>query len=335
MNPMSLLARVLIAGLVFFCVAGATARAEAVSLADRAAVVEAVRAHLRTDYADATVGLKADAALEDTVDADWLAAPPTGEAFAATLTALLQSLTGDGHLNVEYAAEGVSEDAASYSEAEMERWYGAHLNYGVERIERLAGNVGLLDLRVFAPIPMGGETVSAAMNVVAPMAALVIDLRNNGGGIGEMANLVASYLFGPEPQPLTGIYNRPRDTLTREFTKSDVPGPRFGPDKPVYVLISKETFSAAEALAYDLQALKRAVVVGEVSGGGAHPFEYVGIHPNFVLWSVTARSINPITGTNWQGVGVRPDIAVAADQALEAALRHLRAQRPSAQDNNG
>ena len=103
-----------------------------------------------------------------------------------------------------------------------------------------------------------------------------------------------------------------------------MPGEKFGADKPVYVLTSKRTFSAAEALAYDLQALKRAVIVGQPSGGGAHPFEYRRIHPHFVLWSVTQKSVNPITQGNWQGTGVQPDVRVAAELALDTAMDLIR-----------
>jgi C-terminal processing protease CtpA/Prc len=107
-------------------------------------------------------------------------------------------------------------------------------------------------------------------------------------------------------------------------TPAWVPGRRFGPDKPVYVLISRKTFSAAEAFAYDLKALKRVTVVGERSGGGAHPFEYRRVHPHFVLSLAEGRSINPITGGNWQGTGVEPDVAVPGERALEAALELAR-----------
>ena len=99
-----------------------------------------------------------------------------------------------------------------------------------------------------------------------------------------------------------------------------VPGRRFGESKPLYILTSGRTFSAAEAFAYNLQALGRATVVGEITGGGAHPFEYRRVHPHFAVDLPEARSINPITGSNWQGVGVQPDVAVPADQALAKAL---------------
>jgi C-terminal processing protease CtpA/Prc len=171
---------------------------------------------------------------------------------------------------------------------------------------------------VFPPASMGGDTVAAAMQVVAHTDALIIDLRRNGGGM-DTVSLVASYLFD-EQQPLSGIYSRPAGKSTQSFTQPYVPGAKFGGTKPVYVLISKKTFSAAEALAYDLQALKRAMIIGEPSGGGAHPFTYRRIHPHFVLWSVVEESVNPITGKNWQGIGVQPDVRIDPAQALDKAL---------------
>ncbi|MEO1242474.1 MAG: S41 family peptidase [Pseudomonadota bacterium] len=307
-----------------FCLSAA---ANEITPADKDTVLNAVITHLETDYADETVGLRSAEALKMQAATGAFEEQSSGEEYANALSEALQALTGDGHLNIEYSDEELSESdnaIETYSAAEMERWYGAHLNYGVERVERLEGHIGLIDLRVFAPIDMGADTVTAAMNVVAHMDGLIIDLRNNGGGIGDMANLVASYLFDAEPRPLTGIYDRPSDTLTQQYTQSYVPGDRFGKDKPVYVLISPKTFSAAEALAYDLQALGRATIVGEASGGGAHPFEYIRIHPHFILWSVTAKSVNPITGGNWQGVGVQPEVVVPADDALDEALKRIR-----------
>lgn len=294
--------------------------------ADRQAVVEAVIEHLETDYVDASIGATAALALRDDVSEDRFASSETGDVFADALSARLQDLTGDGHLNVEFSEKVLVETEAAaedFSSEQMERWYGQHLNFGVQSAERLDDNIGYLDLRVFPPIDMGGDTVTAAMNVIAHTDALIIDLRKNGGGIGDTADLVASYLFDSERQPLTGIYDRPSDTLSQRYTQPHVPGHRFGGDKPVYVLISSDTFSAAEALAYNLQALDRAKIVGETSAGGAHPFDYQRVHPHFVLWSVSAKSVNPITGGNWQSVGVKPDIESVAADALQAALDDL------------
>lgn len=315
--------------------------AQDVSSIDKMIVVKAVMAHLEKDYVDQVVGSEAAKSFRKSLDSGAFDTKSSGAGFAESLSEMLKTLTGDGHLNVEYSEKQLPNTKAGitqFSAGEMERWYGAEVNFGVEQVARLSGNIGLIDLRVFAPIAMGAETVAAAMNVVAHMDALVIDLRNNGGGIGDMANLVASYLFDNEPQPLTGLYDRPSDTFTQQFTQAYVPGARFGKLKPVYVLISRKTFSAAEALAYNLQALGRAVVVGEASGGGAHPFEYVRIHPHFVLWSVTAKSINPITGGNWQRIGVQPDIIIDADHALDLAVRKIKdlekAAKPSEKESS-
>ncbi len=289
----------------------------------RQQVLSAVIAHLEDDYVDPQVGQRAGASLREDLAAGKFHSFTDAEHFATAVSTRLQELTGDGHLNVEYSPSPISASAEAeqeYGDEQMERWYGAHINYGVNRIERLEGNLGYFDLRVFPPLAMGGDTIAAAMNVLADLDGLIIDLRNNGGGIGATADLVASYLFDGGRHPLTGMYDRPTDTLTQRFTLPYVPGKRFGKDKPVYVLTSGKTFSAAEALAYNLQALDRATVIGEVSGGGAHPFDYLPVHPHFVLWSVTARSVNPITGTNWQSVGVQPDVEVLSQDALDVAV---------------
>lgn len=243
------------------------------------------------------------------------------ESFAKGVTEWLRQASSDGHLGISYSADPIAEENGerTFDTAEMTRWYGPQLNHGVEKIERLTGNIMLLDLRVFPPPQMAGDVIAAAMTVVAQGDALIIDLRQNGGGM-ETANLVTGYLLDKPVEPLSGTYNRPEDRTRANTSPAWVPGRRFGGTKPLYILTSKRTFSAAEALAYDLQALKRAVIVGEVTGGGAHPFEYRRIHPHFAVNLPEMRSVNPITGTNWQGVGVKPDVPVPAEQALETAL---------------
>ena len=303
-----------------------SASAQTISTDDREAVVKAVIEHLESDYVLPDVGRRGAAELKSALRSKAFRSESSGEAFAAALTDKLRRVTGDGHLAVEYSAKPVEENAeakAAFNAQEMERYYGKQVNHGVRKAERLDSNVGLLELSVFPPANMGGDTIAAAMNVIANTDALIIDLRNNGGGSETTVSLIASYLFD-ERQPLSGKYNRPEDRLTQQFTQPYVPGDRFGAVKPVYVLISKRTFSAAEALAYDLQALKRATIVGEPSGGGAHPFDYHRIHPHFILWSVTERSLNPITGKNWQGTGVQPDVRVESAQALETALKLIK-----------
>lgn len=240
--------------------------------------------------------------------------------FADAVSERLQEVSRDGHLALDFAPTAAAkEDTTEFNATEMEKWYGAHLNHGFERIERFPGNIGYLDLRVFAPNYMAGDVTAAAMTMLAQSDALIIDLRKNGGG--SDTELMSAYLFDDGSKPLSGMYDRPTDTTTPAMTPAWVPGRRFGSKKPVYILTSKETFSAAEAFAYDLQALKRATLVGETTGGGANPFEYRPVGLGFYLSLSEQLSTNPITGKNWQDVGVSPDVRVPASKALDTALR--------------
>lgn len=302
---------------------GLAAPAQPQPLADpeRADVVAKAAALIEERYVDGDEGKRIATNL---IKAKWTASEP--RRFAEEVTVWLRRFSGDGHLGLSYSETPIPEDAgdAGFSSLEMEKWYGPQLNHGIEKIERLPGNIMLLDLRVFPPSAMAGDAFAAAMNVVAQGDALIIDLRNNGGGADTTRLLMGHLLDGG--QQLSGEYNRPTNRHSVGVSPDWVPGRRFGSTKPVFVLTSRKTFSAAESVAYDLQALKRATIVGETTGGGAHPFEYRRIHPHFAVDLPEGRSINPITGGNWQDVGVRPDVPVAANEALEAALTLARAK---------
>lgn len=253
-------------------------------------------------------------------------------AFAQALTDDLQAISKDKHLRVRYSAEPLGDPreptAEEQRQAEDEaRWR----NHGFERVERLPGNVGYLELRGFADARLGGETAAAAMTFLAGTDALIVDLRRNGGGSAEMIALVSSYLF-PERTHLNDFYWREGERHEQSWTQPWVPGRRFGGDKPVYVLTSAFTFSAAEEFTYNLKNLKRATVVGETTGGGAHPGGLRRIDDHFSIWVPGGRAINPVSKTNWEGTGVQPDVAVAAPEALRAAhaaaLRKLLEAKP-------
>jgi hypothetical protein len=218
---------------------GNVASAADVSDADRKAVIDAVIAHLDTDYIVPEAGRRGAQRLRKARDGKEFSVAKQGDAFAKQLTELLRESTGDGHLAVEFSETALAENAqqdAAFAAQENERYYGAHVNFGVKKAERLEGNIGLLELTVFPPSNMGGATVAAAMQVIAHTDALIIDLRKNGGGSDTVA-LVASYLFD-EQQPLSGIYNRPADKLQQNYTQAYVPGAKFGGAKPVFVLTS-------------------------------------------------------------------------------------------------
>jgi retinol-binding protein 3 len=252
--------------------------------------------------------------------------------LAEMLTEHLQAISKDKHLRVFYSYDPIPEPAKDDGpkpgpghQDEMEeamREFGRSSNFGFEKVERLEGNVGYLELRMFMSPSIGGETAAAAMNLLAHTDALIIDLRKNGGGEPGMVALISSYLFGAEPVHLNDLYFRPGDSTQQFWTLPHVPGSRCE-RKPVYVLTSSRTFSAAEEFAYNLKNLKRATIVGETTGGGAHPGEVRRITEHFNMFVPSGRAINPITKTNWEGTGVTPDVPVAADRALPSA--HLAA----------
>ena len=300
------------------CLAEALAAAESVT--ERRAAITRAADLLESNYVYPDRGRALAEHLRREVQESWVIAGGP-EDFARAFTGKLRGLSTDGHFHVDFReGGGAAAEETTFGAAEFEKYYGKAVNHGFEQVRRLDGDVGYLDLRVFAPPAMGADMAVAAMTLLAESRALIIDLRRNGGGDGSLGLLIAGYLFDGA-QPMSGTYDRPTDKHTPSASPVWVPGRRFGASKPVYVLISKETFSAAEAFAYDLQALKRVTVVGEPSGGGAHPFVYRRLGEHYVLSLPEARSINPVTGKDWQGVGVIPDVRVSADRALEEALR--------------
>ncbi len=240
-------------------------------------------------------------------------------ALARLLTTHLREVSHDKHLGVDYLGDAAAGGPVGPPPGRPEGNPADPAIFGFERVERLPGNLAYIKLVGFLE-PQGAEAaVAAALTSVHDAEALIFDLRDNGGGSPGMVALISSYLFDEEPVHLSDIYWRDGDRTEQFWTLGDVPGTRFGPDKDVYVLTSERTFSAAEEFAYNLQALGRATIVGETTGGGAHPGGCAPLVAWFGMCVPTGRSINPITGTNWEGTGVVPDVAVAADAALETA----------------
>ena len=255
--------------------------------------------------------------------------------LAQTLTAQLQELSQDRHLRVFFSAEPLPQlDVKSDPTPEdlaQQRHSSSLRNFDFNRVERLQGNVGYLELYGFEAPTFAGETAIAAMNFLAHTSALIMDLRRNGGGSPGMVALLCSYLFPAYPPiHLNDLYWRTDDRTQQWWSLPYVPGDRYL-DKPVYVLISQETFSAAEEFAYNLKHLKRAVLVGETTRGGANPGAGYRINNHFWIFIPTGRAINPITGTNWEGVGVIPDVKVPAELALKTA--HLMALKTLIEHN--
>jgi len=203
---------------------------------------------------------------------------------------------------------------------------GHPLNYGIFRVERLEGNVGYIDLHAVADPEEAGPAISAAMELVRGTFALIIDLRRNHGGSPDGVVFWCSYLFPGAGTHFNDIVRADTGETRQFWSLAWVPGSRYL-DRPVYLLTSHETFSGGEDFCYTLQAQGRAQVIGETTGGGAHPTRTMPISETMAVSVPFARSVNPVTGTNWQGTGVVPDTEVPADQAYDVAygqaLRHV------------
>lgn len=248
--------------------------------------------------------------------------------LAKKLTSILREVSRDQHFSVNFSFKPLPPNKADKAgdkkgeptaeEREGLRNYGEAINFGFEKVERLPANIGYLRLNLFFPVEYGADTAVAAMNFLAYTETLIIDLRGNDGGSPHMELLLASYLFGSEPVRLSDLQRRKETAVQQFWTQPSVPGKKFI-GKDVFILTSKRTFSAAEAFAYDLQSLKRATIVGETTGGGANPRDVVRINEHFWIGLPTARAVNPVTKTNWEGTGVKPDVEVPAEQALKTA----------------
>ncbi len=306
----------------------------------RSAIIEGAVKALNENYVFPDVAKKMEQAVRERMKRKEYDNITSAENFASTLTAHFREVSRDKHLRVRYSREALPNFGPQQeSPAERERqraWAGAR-NFGFEKVERLDGNIGYLELRGFMDAGMAGETAAAAMTFLANTDALIIDLRRNGGGQPQMIALLSSYLFD-KPTHLNDIYFRAENRTEEFWTRETVAGKRFGESKPVYVLTSSYTFSGAEEFSYNLKNLKRATIIGETTGGGAHPVRPHRLTDHFVIGVPFARAINPITKTNWEGVGVKPDIETPASQALKvaqlAALKKVAEKTPDPQRAN-
>jgi C-terminal processing protease CtpA/Prc len=292
--------------------------------AAHAAVIQNLTEKLKAHYVFPDLAERISERIQQHLEEGAYAQITEGALFAKTLTEHLQEVNQDKHLRVFWFPEPLPEQErpAHQNPEIVEEWrLGASLdNYGLYRVERLAGNVGYLDIRGFFPPEWGGDLAVAAMNFLANASALIVDLRKNGGGSPAMVALITSYLFGNEPVLLNSFYWRTEENPRQSWTLPYVPGKRFG-DKPIFVLTSKNTFSGGEEFAYNLKTRQRATLIGEPTGGAAHPGDPHRLHPHFEAFIPGGRPVSPITGTNWEGTGVIPDVPADPEQALPVAYR--------------
>jgi hypothetical protein len=249
-----------------------------------------------------------------------------GDIFAHQLTKQMRDVSHDMHLELVYSQdplppqpteEQTPEEVARYREAMKQ------MNCAFEKVETLPHNIGYLKLNFFPDRSVCEQTAIAAMASLNHSDALIVDLRDNHGGMPNMVALMASYLFDhPE------YFYNPRENTTQEsWTHSPVPGNTLA-DKPVYVLTSSRTFSGAEQFCYDLKMLKRVTLVGETTGGGAHSGVWYRIDDHFGMGIPETKPINPYATPDWEGTGVEPDVKVKAANALATAEKLAQSKLP-------
>ena len=280
--------------------------------------------HLKESYVFPEVADKMVHLINANMKAGNYGAVDRPEEFAKRLTQDLQAVSKDRHLHVDFNPKGVQLHRSPVSPADSAAIMNEIIegerrkNFHFKEAKILDGNIGYLDLRSFSDVHYAKETAVAAMNFLSNADALIVDLRNNGGGSASMIPFITSYFYSEDTVHLNSFYFRPTNEYTQSWTLPHVPGKRR-PDIDLYILTSKKTFSAAEEFAYNLKNLNRATLIGETTGGGAHPGGTSIVSERFLIWLPVGRAINPITKTNWEGTGVTPHVQTSQEEALVTA----------------
>lgn len=341
-----------------------------IDAATRTQVIEGTLQNLREAYVYPEVAARMEQAIRERLAKKEYENVTSARQLSQMLTEHLQAVSRDKHLRVNYRAEALGEgdmpgarvvvrrvpegggspatggagerriirepgttETPANGARRVRNGFESGANLGLEKVETLAGNLGYLDFSMFDGSDEALEKVSEAMNRLADTDALIIDLRRCRGGARRTITLLMSYFFDKSVH-LSSAYDRVADSTDESWSLAAVPGRRYG-QKDVYILTSNFTFSAAEDISYTLKNLKRARIVGETTGGGAHPVMGRRLNDHFFVMVPFARYISPITKTNWEGVGVEPDVKVPAAHALKTAqliaLKKLAASKQDAQ----
>ncbi|WP_166964222.1 S41 family peptidase [Yeosuana marina] len=243
------------------------------------------------------------------------------ETFAAALTKSVQAINKDKHMRIRsnqpyMISETSQESMIDQHIARMDR--SREANAGFKTVKILEGNVGYLDLRGFAGMETGKDIADAYMKLMLRTDAIIIDLSKNGGGSPRMVQYLCSYFFN-QKLLLNSLYWREGNTTEEFWTLDSVGGLKMN-DVPLFIMTSERTFSAAEEFSYNMQTQKRATLVGQTTGGGANPGRSMRINANLSVFIPTGKAINPVTKTNWEGVGVIPEVATTVEETYDKTL---------------
>lgn len=293
-----------------------------IDTAEKKEVIDALCTNLEREYIFPEITQKYVRMLRDNLRSgkyDGIVQP--GE-FAVSVTEDLMAVHRDEHLHVWFNPAWVKEERnrKELDEQAIERQErrSRTSNYGFMEAKIFPGNIGYLRLDSFSYDTGAQDAAVGAMSFLSNADAIIIDLRRNGGGSPEMVQFLCSYFLDNPRKHLNSFSYKDPEKLTQYWTYTYLPGKRL--DKAdLYLLTSANTFSAAEEFAYNLKNMKRAAVIGEATGGGAHDNRFVILSDRFEMSLPFARAINPVTKTNWEGAGVEPDVKVPQDKALGTA----------------
>jgi len=289
----------------------------------RSEIVKSISQLLLDNYVFSDTALKMSNCIKNKLKAGAYNKITDPVVFSDALTYDLHSVYFDKHMLVQYFPPEnptTIQNAVQTTNQEKEDPFRKikEANFGLKKVEILNGNIGYIDIKNFwADTLYGKETVKAALQFISNTNALIIDIRNCGGGSQQTVAMICGY-FLKNATHINDMFDRRTNTTTQDWTKPDTSFTKLN-NIPLYILTSNKTFSAAEEFCYVLGTLKRATIIGETTGGGAHGTfsqeAWNGIFISIPYW----RPTNPITKTNWEVVGVKPDIETTSDRALETA----------------
>jgi len=329
-SPRALLSLVLLVCTTQFLPAAENESGAAVDARTRNEVLESLAVALSDRYAIPDTASKLEALVREKRARNAYAGVTSGPELARVLTEDLYTIAHDGHLSVHYSSTPLPADEPEDGDLpqevvdEIRRQNGA-----ITTVQVMEGNVGYLRLiGVPGPPELARPAIDAAFAFLKNTDALIIDDRVNPGGDPRTVALYVSYL-SEGPSKVTNTFHWRAPPRVQEFRTIDLGPLSYGVQKPVYVLTARGTFSGGEELAYDLQAIGRATIVGEITGGGANPGGSVPLKHQFFVNMPGAQAVHPVTGTSWEGTGVKPDVLTPATTALvtahSMALHRLRA----------
>ncbi len=308
----------------------------AVDSVEQKAVIDALRDNLKREYIFPEITEEYVRMLDDNVRSGKYDNIQQPQDFARSITDDLMAVHRDRHLSVRFDPAWVKNerDRKELDEEAMlfTQWRNRTSNYGFQEIRIFPGNIGYFKFNGFSYDTDAYGPAIGAMSFLANTDALIIDLRTNGGGSPEMVQFLCSYFLDNPRKHLNSFSYKEEEKLTQYWTYTYLPGKRLN-EVDLYLLTSRQTFSAAEEFAYNLKNMKRAAIIGETTGGGAHDNKFVILTDNFMMSLPFARAVNPVTNTNWEEVGVEPDVEVSEDKALETALA-LASKRLSDRDGD-